>query len=207
MGGIHARWPAVPESGRRHLARPRAHRILRNEHRAARAGRPGPRGGRPPRCVRVLGRRVLCDDVLACVEWPPAGERARRYDQQHDVPTKLDAHGAFSDVASHQAASTLGGATYASRAVYRRVHDSSSGAHIDDDDDDNGRLEEGLGQRDVCATRSRLESSLIVLAFLILNKSQSSRFPIDLYLSLMQARHRLRSIILTLIVWGVHAST
>jgi hypothetical protein len=62
-----------------------------------------------------------------------------------------DEHGAFSDVASHQAASTLGGATYGSRMAYRRVHESGSGGHVDDDDDDNDRLEEEIGRRDVCA--------------------------------------------------------
>ena len=51
-------------------------------------------------------------------------------------PTEMEEHGAFSDVASNQAASTLGGATYGSRVVYRRVHDSGSSAHVDDDDDD-----------------------------------------------------------------------
>jgi len=83
--------------------------------------------------------------------------------QQHEEleePTEMDEHGAFSDVASHQAASTLGGATYGSRAVYRRVHDSSSGAQVDDDDD-NDRLEEELGRRDVRATRFRLKSWLM----------------------------------------------
>ena len=87
--------------------------------------------------------------------------------QQHeelDEPTEMDEHGAFSDVASHQAASTLGGATYASRAVYRRVHDSGSGARVDDDDDDNDRLEEEFGRRDVRDFRFRLYSSLILFS-------------------------------------------
>ena len=83
--------------------------------------------------------------------------------EEHDEPTEMEEHGAFSDVASHQAASTLGGATYASRAVYRRVHDSGSGAQVDDDDDDNDRLEEELGRRDVRAARFRMKSSLIFL--------------------------------------------
>ena len=113
--------------------------------------------------------------------------------QQHDEveePTEMEEHGAFSDVASHQAASTLGGATYGSRAVYRRVHDSGSGAHVDDDDDDNHRLEEEIGRRDVCAPCFLLE---IITDFLLLktklDRSQSSLYPNDHYLSLMQARH------------------
>jgi hypothetical protein len=97
--------------------------------------------------------------------------------QQHEEleePTEMDEPGAFSDVASHHAASTLGGATYGSRVVYRRVHDSGSGsgAHVDDDDDDNHRLEEEIGRRDVRATRffSRLRSSLNFLPWTGLNR-------------------------------------
>ena len=97
--------------------------------------------------------------------------------QQHeelDQPTEMEEHGAFSDVASHQAASTLGGATYASRVVYRRVHDSGSGAQVDDDDDDNGRLEEELGRRDVRTARFRMKSSLISYHLPFKNKSDRS---------------------------------
>ena len=114
--------------------------------------------------------------------------------EEHDEPTEMEDHGAFSDVASHQAASTLGGATYASRsrAVYRRVHDSGSGAHVDDDDDDNHRLEEEIGRRDVRATCCPFE---ILTDFFLnvkktkLDRSQSSLYPNDHCSSLMQARH------------------
>jgi hypothetical protein len=70
-----------------------------------------------------------------CVERPRAG--ARRCDQpaareERDEPTEMDEHGVFSDVASDQVASMLGGAAYTSQAVYRRVHESSSGARVED---------------------------------------------------------------------------
>jgi hypothetical protein len=114
---------------------------------------------------------VVCYTTMYWLAWNgrPRGSVlvvaiSRLRGQQHeevDEPTEMDEHGAFSDVASHQAASTLGGATYGSRVVYRRVHDSGSGAHVNDDDDDNDRLEEEIGRRDVRATRFRLKSSLI----------------------------------------------
>jgi hypothetical protein len=78
--------------------------------------------------------------------------RGQQHDEEETDPGAGIEEHAFSDVASQQAASTLGGATYASRPVYRRVHhDSGSGGQGDDDDDDNDRLEEELGRRDVRA--------------------------------------------------------
>ena len=97
--------------------------------------------------------------------------------QQHeelDAPTEMDEHGAFSDAASHQAASTLGGATYASRPVYRRVHDSVSGAQVDDDDDDNDRLEEELGRRDVRAAHFRMKPLLMISYLFFFRSGQVS---------------------------------
>jgi hypothetical protein len=87
------------------------------------------------------------------------GERARRRigrlrgqqdeeEEEAEPRVGIQVH-VFSGVASQQAASTLGGATYASRPVYRRVHHySGSSGQGDDGDDDNDRLEE-LGRNDV----------------------------------------------------------